>query len=547
MSQAVVSTLEAGSGTFASALVPHESTPVDGWLWLSYDQLNLSFVNDVEPDGLHYGVVLIESSAKGNKRPYHKQKLALLLSSQRHFAIEVQATGRPVRYLTTNGTYADALGEHIDRHGPVHAVVHAELELRKEIQPLVERGNVVLHRHIGWLTKPSWFEQSVGSNPPFRMDRFYRKVRHETGWLMEMGKPVGGKYSFDSENRFPWKGDPLPPEPPQYESDEIDLEVERLVNTEFSSHPGVLDMSQLPTTAEDIATALAFGMKCMPWFGRYEDAMTDKSRGLFHSRLASLLNLHRMMPGDLVQAVLETDAPLNSTEGFLRQLIWREYVHHIHEVTDGFRTLAVQRTPSNRTFSWMAEAMPDEEEHPNHLNQMQALPEAYWKGDSGMQCLDSSVQSVIEEGWTHHIPRLMVLSNIGNLLDVNPRELTDWFHAAFVDAYDWVVEPNVLGMGTFALGDAMMTKPYVAGSAYINRMSDHCKSCEFHPKKTCPMTRLYWAYLARHAPAFEGNFRMKMAMNNLKRRSEEERDKDQLTFEWVSHTLAENQKLHPTV
>ena len=181
MSQAVISTLGAGSGTFASALVPHETTPVDGWLWLSYDQLNLSFVDDVEPDGLHYGVVLIESSAKGNKRPYHKQKLALLISSQRHFAIEVQATGRPVRYLTTNGTYADALGEHIDRHGPVHAVVHAELELRKEIQPLVDRGNVVLHRHIGWLTKPSWFEQSVGSNPPFRMDRFYRKVRHETG------------------------------------------------------------------------------------------------------------------------------------------------------------------------------------------------------------------------------------------------------------------------------------------------------------------------------------------------------------------------------
>jgi deoxyribodipyrimidine photolyase-related protein len=137
----------------------------------------------------------------------------------------------------------------------------------------------------------------------------------------------------------------------------------------------------------------------------------------------------------------------------------------------------------------------------------------------------------------------MVLSNIGNLLDVNPRELTDWFHAAFVDAYDWVVEPNVLGMGTFALGDAMMTKPYVAGSAYINRMSDHCKSCAFHPKKTCPITRLYWAYLDRHAPSFEGNFRMKMAMNNLKRRSEEEKTKDKLAFEWVSHALAQNEKL----
>jgi deoxyribodipyrimidine photolyase-related protein len=543
MGELVVSTHASSTGYFSSSLLPYEDAPVDGWLWLSYDQLNLRFIEQVEPASGVYGIILIESSAKGNKRPYHKQKLALLLSSQRHFAIEVQATGRPVRYLMTNGTYEDALNEHVARYGPVEAIAHAELELRNELKPLIQNENVIIHEHVGWLTKTSWFEQSVGSQPPFRMDRFYRKVRHETGWLMEMGKPIGGKYSFDSENRFPWKGDPLPPEPPSYDSDEIDLEVEQLINTEYGSHPGVLDMTQLPTTMNDVETALAFGMKCMPWFGRYEDAMTDKSRGLFHSRLAALLNLHRLMPDELVQAVLETDAPLNSTEGFLRQLIWREYVHHIHEVTNGFRTLDVQRTPSNRTFSWTREVMPDAEEHPNHLRQMNPLPEVYWRGDSGLQCLDSSVKSVMEEGWTHHIPRLMVLSNIGNLLDVNPRELTDWFHAAFVDAYDWVVEPNVLGMGTFALGDAMMTKPYVAGSAYINRMSDHCKSCAFHPKKTCPITRLYWAYLDRHAPSFEGNFRMKMAMNNLKRRSEEEKTKDKLAFEWVSHALAQNEKL----
>ena len=217
MSEALVSSLGAGTGPFASSLGQYTETPVDGWLWLSYDQLNLSFVDDVEPETSHYGIILIESSAKGNKRPYHKQKLALLLSSQRHFALEVQATGRPIRYLMTNGTYEDALKEHIGRYGPVHAVVHAELEMREEIRSLVQREDVVLHQHAGWLTEPAWFEQSVGPKPPFRMDRFYRKVRHETGWLMEMGKPMGGKYSFDSENRFPWKGDPLPPEPPRYE------------------------------------------------------------------------------------------------------------------------------------------------------------------------------------------------------------------------------------------------------------------------------------------------------------------------------------------
>jgi deoxyribodipyrimidine photolyase-related protein len=138
-----------------------------------------------------------------------------------------------------------------------------------------------------------------------------------------------------------------------------------------------------------------------------------------------------------------------------------------------------------------------------------------------------------------------VLSNIAHLVDVHPRQLTDWFHVAFIDAYDWVVEPNVLGMGTFALGSAMMTKPYVAGSAYINRMSNHCKSCEFHPKKTCPISRLYWAYLDRHSDSFKGNHRLSMAMRNVAKRSEEQRSLDHQTYLRVQEALANGTILHP--
>ncbi len=545
MGKTIHSAFSCSSGAFASTLLPYDNDHVDEWLWLSYDQLNLAFIESFETKCKRLGIVFVESMEKGKKRPYHKQKLALLLSSQRHFALEVQATGRPVRYLVAAGDYSDALSKHIEVFGTLNAVAHAELELRNDVKELVKKHDLLIHPHSGWLTSREWFEQSVGPKPPYRMDRFYRKVRQETGWLMDSGKPIGGKYSFDSENRFPWKGDPTPPEPPQYSIDDIDLEVESLINSQFSHHPGDVKMSDLPTSASNVQQALAFGLLCLPWFGRYEDAMSERSRGLFHSRLAALLNLHRLMPLEVVNQVLNTDSPLNSTEGFIRQLIWREYVHHIHEITNGFRTLDVHRTASHRTYSWKEEPIKDEEEHPNYLDQRQSLPPAFWNANSGLQCLDSSVQSVIQDGWTHHIPRLMVLSNIANLLDVNPRELTDWFHVAFVDAYDWVVEPNVLGMGTFALGDAMMTKPYVAGSAYINRMSDHCKSCEFHPKKTCPMTRLYWSYLARHSTSFQGNFRMKMAMNNLKRRSVEEKENDQLVFDWVSNNLSNNQRLHP--
>ena len=147
---------------------------------------------------------------------------------------------------------------------------------------------------------------------------------------------------------------------------------------------------------------------------------------------------------------------------------------------------------------------------------------AYWNADSGFNCLDTVVESVIEDGWTHHIPRLMVLGNIASLLDVNPRQLTDWFHAAFIDAYDWVVEPNVLGMA-FRSRRIDDDKPHISGAAYINRMSDYCKECQYDPKKNCPITNLYWDFISRHSESFLGNHRMSIPLRNSSRRDEEKR------------------------
>ncbi len=516
----------------------------EAWVWLAYDQLNLDFLESLNLYGL--GVVLIESSFKAERRPYHQQKLGVLLANQRHFALELQSLGFPVQYLLSTADYATVLNELTQACGPIHCFRHAEREMRMEVEPLIDSGALVEHDHPGWLTPQSWFIESVGAVPPFRMDSFYRKVRQQTGWMMENGKPVGGKYSFDAENRFPWKGDPPAPSPPVYGTDAIDREVEVMVGKRYGQHPGNVDLTAQPTSATQVEEALQYALDCLPNFGTYEDAMSEKSRGLFHSRLATLVNLHRLMPHRLVEAALGSEAPMNSVEGFVRQMIWREYVHHIHDVTDGFRTLEVERTSSMRGAGWEGFAAKDAELHPNHLLQTNGLPEAFWGQTSGLRCLDASVESVMEDGWTHHIPRLMVLSNIANLLDVNPRELTDWFHAAFIDAYDWVVEPNVLGMGTFALGTAMMTKPYVAGSAYINRMSDHCKTCQFHHKKTCPMTRLYWAYLNRHSESFTGNHRMAIALKNVARRAEEEKALDNATFAHVRDVLLAGEEVRPS-
>ena len=531
------STVSKGFGTSIHA-GPYN---VDSWVFVAYDQLNLSLFKTIEQTIGTVGFVFIESATKGRSRPYHKQKLALLLSNQRHFALEAQEAGYPIDYLLTEGSYAETLTVLAQEVGPIHCVEFAEYSTRMELLPLIESGDLVNHPHKGWLTARSWFTETVGTDPPFRMDRFYRRVRKETGWLMVDAQPVGDKYSFDEENRKPWRGDPVAPVPPAFAPDGIDLEVKTMVDNLYSDHPGFIDFTQIPSSEADIAASMEFARTCLSHFGTYEDAMSTESRGLFHTRLASLLNLHRVMPHQAV----ESKAELNNVEGFVRQLIWREYVHHIHEVTDGFRTLEVNRSLARRDAQWYDAAPLDSEPHPNHLEQTFPLPKAYWGQESGLACLDESVASVMEEGWTHHIPRLMVLSNIAHLLDVQPRELTDWFHAAFIDAYDWVVEPNVFGMGTFALGSAMMTKPYVAGSAYINRMSNHCKSCEFHPKKTCPIGRLYWAYLERHSHAFAGNHRLSMALRNVAKRSEEMKRIDHQTFLKVQDALANGRTLRP--
>jgi deoxyribodipyrimidine photolyase-related protein len=264
------------------------------------------------------------------------------------------------------------------------------------------------------------------------------------------------------------------------------------------------------------------------------------------------MNVHRLLPSRIISDVLSMDLPLGSREGFIRQVLgWREFVNHVHLATDGFRNLTgnpppIYPSPGDGGYdfwsgkSWKSKRTPvdpDGGAAPSALDCETPLPPAYWGEKSGLACLDHVVSTVWEDGYSHHITRLMILSNLATLLDVQPRELTDWFWVAYTDAYDWVVEPNVLGMGTFALGELMITKPYVSGAAYINRMSDYCGVCAFNPKTNCPITPLYWAFLARHQGKLKENPRLRMAYVSLKKRSKVRRGKDQATFKVVRDTL----------
>ena len=175
------------------------------------------------------------------------------------------------------------------------------------------------------------------------------------------------------------------------------------------------------------------------------------------------------------------------------------------------------------------------------------MPPAFWGTESGLACLDRVVADVWQEGWSHHITRLMVLGNIATLLDLSPRDLADWFWIAYTDAWEWVVEPNVMGMATWGLGGLMTTKPYVAGAAYLDRMSDYCADCRFKPKPSaanaCPLTRLYWAFLDRHEPLLRDNHRLGVVLQAMRKRPEDERHRDRATFVRVQSLLLEGRPL----
>ena len=540
------------------------------WVFVPYDQLTDRVGPLAERPADELGIVMVETSWKGNRRPYHRQKLAFVLANQRHFALEQADRGVAVTYLTGDRRYADMLRDFADDHGPLVTMRPAERELRADLAELVDDDLLNCRAHEGWLTEPEDFRASQDGTP-WRMDSFYQRIRQQTGILMEDGSPVGGKYSFDADNREFWSGDPPAPAPPTFDVDPVTAEVGELIRDEYDHHPGQLDLPRLPTTADDAERSWQWALaECMEHFGPFEDAMSRSSRTLFHTRISPLVNLHRLLPERVLEDVVDLDIPLNSKEGFVRQLIgWREFMHHVHSETDGFRRLpddyeALDHPPAaydpgtGGWEKWQDESWPTPDEAdsapetldggalPNHLDADGDVPPAFWGEPSGLNCLDTVVESVLDEGWSHHITRLMILSNIATMLGVEPRALTDWFWVAYIDAFDWVVEPNVLGMGTFGLGDLFVTKPYVSGSNYIDKMSDYCADCQFDPGEDCPLKPAYWAFLDEQEDALDDNPRMGLMLGMMRKRDDSTRESAQATLQRVRDLIDDGERVTPT-
>jgi deoxyribodipyrimidine photolyase-related protein len=529
------------------------------------DQLSLEIGPVAAAEPCSTEVWLVESGEWLSRRPYHRQRLAWILLSQRAFAIEAAEKGFEVRVLRGDLPMVDLLTRAIERcgsHEPLLAMEPAERETRAELAPLIEAGLLQLAPHAGFMTNDADLEHARTAEG-WRMDRFYQAVRRRTGILMERGKPVGGKFSFDAENRKRWDGTPAAPTPPTFPASLLREEVVSEIETRFASHPGTLDVSTIPMSRAEIDRMWQWAKRqCLTNFGPYEDAMSRRSRGIFHTRLSPLMNLHRLLPSRVIEEVASLDLPLQSKEGFIRQILgWREFVYRVHRATDGFRSVPeVLGSESARPLArpgdggysrwagapWKPRHEPppgvDGGARPNRLGANLPVPAAWWGAPSGLACLDHVVGDVWEEGWSHHITRLMVLSNIATLLAVSPRELCDWFWAAYIDSWDWVVEPNVLGMSTYGYA-GMTTKPYVSGSAYIEKMGDSCSSCAFTPGKDCPIGELYWAFLARNERALCDNPRMKLVLASMRGREGSRREADSARFVRVRDVLIHGQPL----
>jgi deoxyribodipyrimidine photolyase-related protein len=550
---------------FERQIAPAHPTPQDlksrRWIFVPYDRFTDRTGPLTEQPAAETGIILIESTAKAHRRPYHKKKLVLLISNMRHFALEQAARGCKVIYRFSPHSHATALLE-LQQTLPLPDITTtqpAERELRHDIAEAAKLGlklNIV--PDTTWLSTTEDFTTVFGPYKPGRsyvMDRFYRAQRQKTGILMDGSKPRGGQFSFDVENRKPYRGRVPIPTPPSFPPDAITQEVIDYVAREYSRHFGEIEGFDSPCTQSDADAAWAFTLEhLLPHFGPYEDAMRDDELQLFHSRMSGLINLGRLLPAQMIADVerASTDGliPLASAEGFIRQLLgWREFMRHLHEQTDGYRLLAdtvLQETPRTESPCGKKSRHSERSEEsphlssagttttvqpdpyagatPSALNASLPLPAVYWGVKSGLHCLDTVVSQVVREGWSHHITRLMVLSNLATLCGFSPRELTDWFWFAYIDAYDWVVETNVLGMATYADGGLTATKPYVSGAAYINKMSNYCGHCQYDPKRStgngsCPFTALYWTFLERNEAVLGNNFRLQMPYTTLRKKS----------------------------
>jgi len=435
-------------------------------------------------------IFLIEDVHFFSSLRFHKQKLVLHRASMQSYARQL-SRHRIVHYLPHGDCGKREVLAKLRETG-IHTLHTAELcdhGLARKVRALARNlgGELHVHGTPMFVTPMSRLDNQFKRPGPMQMASFYRTQRRDLDILMDGGKPTGGKWSFDVENRKRLPQNLSVPEMPRLKRAAPVREAIDYVNARFPDHPGRAEDFQYPVTHRQAADWLENFLFCrLVNFGPYEDAMSQEYTFLFHSVLTPLLNIGLLVPAQVLERVVDFshthDISLASLEGFLRQIIgWREFMWGV------YRAVGMKQRRQN---FWGID---------------NDLPQAFYEGTTGILPVDTVIQRVLDHAYCHHIERLMVLGNIMLLCEIHPDQVYEWFMELFIDAYDWVMVPNVYGMSQYADGGRMTTKPYISSSNYIRKMSDFPKGpwCDI-------WDGLYWRFVGRHRHRFADNPRMRV-------------------------------------
>ena len=438
---------------------------------------------------------------------FHKQKIMLHFLSIKCFAEELRGYGYNVKILDNSLIKPPNFYESYfksNKISTVHYIDPHDFIVQKRLNTVFKKLRIKSHFYDtpGFINTKDEINDYFLNKKKFFLATFYQKERKKLNILVNHeGKPVGGKWSYDLDNRkkLPKNIKVPPPIKNTYENIEFKNTIKH-INSNFKLNYGTTDSFNYPVNRLQAKNALnLFLEKRFLDFGSYEDAISTEYRFIFHSVLSPAMNIGLLTPNEVVKASLDFSdhhsIPLNSLEGFIRQIIgWREFIRGIYEVKGIY-----QRTR-------------------NHWNFTKKIPEEFYSGNTGIDPVDDTINNIMKYAYSHHIERLMILGNIMCLLRYDPDEVYKWFMELFIDSYDWVMVPNVYGMSQFADGGIMSTKPYISGSNYIMKMSNYKKG-EWNLK----WDALYWNFINDHKAFFQKNPRMSMMTSIYNKKSREQK------------------------
>ncbi len=438
---------------------------------------------------------LIEDELFFTKVPFHQKKLALHRASMSYYAEYLRSNNKEVRYIEEKEAKLEGIFAQLRQITTQLIVVDpTDFLLEKRIRRYASQQEMSIH----WLNNPSFLNTPTDNKALFGqreqrffMADFYKKQRERLGILLEAnGHPLGGRWSFDADNRKALPKGLATPDFPVYQSSWAQ-EAQTFISENYPTHPGDPNLSAYPVTHQEAKAALDFFIENnLERFGPYQDAFSTDSTFVFHSNLSAALNIGLLLPGEVVERVLDAfqagKVAIESTEGFIRQVIgWREFIRAVYE-----KVGVVQRTK-------------------NAMQHHRALD---WKKLSALSMFVQVDHKLQKHAYAHHIERLMLLGNFFFLAEMHPDEVYQFFMTYFIDAYDWVMVPNVYGMSQYADGGLMTTKPYFSGSNYLKK-----QGFKTDAEGAALFDALFWHFVDKHQERLRKNMRTVQMVANWNR------------------------------